>query len=176
MKKMLLALLLSLSIASVADARITENRIALGGIYLGQPVAEVISMYGQPYETRTDGNKVMYHFFKHAVTHSDGITSHIPALRVIAENAKVFYADANTNGIGTKEFNTPDGIKVGSSIEDMLKTYGKADRENSFKGITTYLYLQSEAGDRPKSLALQTKDGKVLTIFCHYTSNEIIEH
>lgn len=176
MKKMLLALLLTLSIASVANARIAENRIAIGGIYLGQPVDEVISMYGQPYETRTDGNKVTYHFFKHAVTHSDGITSQIPALRVIVENAKVYYADVNTNGIGTKEFNTPDGIKVGSNIEKMMKAYGKADRENSFKGITTYWYLQSEAGDRPKSLALGIKDGKVWDLVCRYTANEIIEH
>ena len=49
MKKMLLALLLTLSIASVANARIAENRIAIGGIYLGQPVDEVISLYGPPY-------------------------------------------------------------------------------------------------------------------------------
>ncbi len=175
MKKMLLALLLTLSIASVANARITENRIALGGIYLGQPIDEVISMYGQPYEIETRGNSRLYHFFKHAVTHSDGITSHIPALRVMVENAKVFYVDVNTNGIGTKEFSTPDGIKVGSNIEDMMKAYGKADRENSFKGITTYWYLQSEAGDKPKSLALGIKDGKVWDIVCRYTVNEIKE-
>ena len=108
MKKMLLALLMALSIASVADARIAENRIAIGGLYPGQTVSQVEAIYGKPVRVSGDAKTTYYSYnqsndTEFEVCFRNGVVSHI---RI-----------SGNNGIATA-----DGIKIGSTKDDVLNT------------------------------------------------------
>ena len=110
MKKVLLALLLSLSVVSVADAKISEDRIAIGGIYAGQTQEQVKEIYGNPVR-KSQGEFWFYNQNENT------------KFEIYFENKVVRHVRTK----GNTGLATPDGIKVGSAKEDIIKTYGQPD-------------------------------------------------
>ena len=159
MKKYLIALLLCLNFVSIASAEVAEELIALGNVYPGQPFSEVVKMYGQPYESQPYTFGKMYHFFNNGT---------VPSFRVAATDI-VNYVDTR----GSDKFSTPNGIKIGSTIEELRKAYGSPDKEQQFKGVS-YSYYQLGSNPNPynnlgpKCITFHIVDGKVKLIVVQY--------
>ena len=112
MKKTLLALMVGLTIASVADAKIAEDRIAIGGIHPDHTISDVTAVYGKPVKAQTYGNVTYYDYA------SNGTTFQVMFDNGIVKNIRV---------VGNNGLATPDGLKIGSLKEDVVKAYGQAD-------------------------------------------------
>ncbi len=110
----------ALCLGNVCHAQIADESAALGGLTVGLPLTRVIEIYGNPqkidqYNNLTYGNgtvKIMTNF-----------KSRVRIDRI--------YVSAN-NG-----FTTPEGIRVGSSINQLFNTYGSPDR--NMPGLYAYI-------------------------------------
>ena len=149
MKKVLLALLLSLSVVSVADAKVSEDRIAIGGIQAGQTPAQVVAVYGEP--VSRSGND--YWFYN-----KTGSTSF--EIRFV-NNAVHHVRTSGNTGLAT-----PDGIKVGSSKDDIINAYGQPDMYEKGGGFKThpdsYFYRYYPTNGKTIWLDFEVRYGKVL--------------
>lgn len=112
MRKILLITMLLLSFCSASFAKIADEHFAIGGIYAGQGISQVKAIYGEP--VKTDGFQD-YKFFEY------GKNDTRFTIRFKSNIVDSVYVAGN-NGIATV-----DGIKVGSTKEELLKAYGQAD-------------------------------------------------
>lgn len=111
MKKTLLALIAALCMGNICNAQISDESAALGGLTVGLPLNRVIQIYGRPqnidqYNNLTYGNgtlKIMTNFKSRQVIDRIYVT-------------------------GNNGFATPQGIRVGSSLNQVIGTYGNPDR------------------------------------------------
>ena len=122
MKKKLFSVLAILVCASsIAMAKVPLNEAVLGGIYPGMPVQEMIQIYGEP--------------LKGEVSYAAGIQ--VYAQKMHYGDSVYLYAQSNTqsgpfkivmiNITANNGFATPAGIHVGSTREDVIRTYGQPD-------------------------------------------------
>ena len=149
MKKVLLALLLSLSVVSVADAKISEDRIAIGGIYAGQTQEQVKEIYGNPVR-KSQGEFWFYNQNENT------------KFEIYFENKVVRHVRTK----GNTGLATPDGIKVGSSKDDIINAYGQPDmyeKGGAFKAHPdSYFYRYYPTNGKTIWLDFEVRYGKVL--------------
>lgn len=111
MKKTFIALMAALCLGNVCNAQIADSSAALGGLTVGLPLNRVVEIYGRPqnidqYNNLTYGNgtlKIMTNFKSRQVIDRIYVT-------------------------GNNGFATPEGIRVGSSLNQLVNTYGNPDR------------------------------------------------
>ena len=153
MKKILILSILLLLSAATANARIADERIALGGVYVGQSVSEVDAIYGKPADiSRSKANvAVMYYNYR-----NNGTNFHISFLNNIVTDVNV----EGNNGIAT-----PDGIKVGTPKEEVLKILGSPDGYEKGAQTPDHAFLwYNRASGNFGNLFFEVRYGKVFMI------------
>ena len=134
MKKLFsLALLIVLISGFSVCSALSTDRMTAGGIYILQPKADVIAIYGQPVKiTKTEivaGHRhtnYTYEYGRFGTTFSICMRNDV--------NVSHIYVEGN-NGIATK-----DGIKVGTPVSEVKRILGKPDVENKGPKVTLWYY------------------------------------
>ena len=145
MRKMFsLALMLVLISGFSVCQAISGNRINAGGIYIGQSMSEVVSIYGKPVSSSSQQivaghrhTETVYKYGRFGTT-----------LNVIFDGNRVsFVLVAGNNGIATS-----DGIKVGTPVSEVKRILGPG-REWKANGGHQISYEQD---DPPKGYLRQS--------------------
>lgn len=124
MIKMLFAFMLTifmLIISTTTYAKVSSADFAAGGIYVGQPVSEVVSIYGMPISVRPAAGKGEIYSYGQYGTLFD--------IRTSGRETVEGVISSGNNGIATKA-----GIKYGSHINQIRAAYGTPD----FQGYNKY--------------------------------------
>ena len=117
MKKytMMFAFLIAMIVSISCHAQITEADLNIGGIYLGQPMADVIKKFGQP--------------VRRVSTPPAGSA---PVFR--CGNSEIVVKGRETvrsaHTLSGNDCFTTAGIGIGSTYDEVIKTYGKADSDS----------------------------------------------
>lgn len=128
---------------SVCQA-ISGNRINAGGIYIGQSMSEVVSIYGKPVSSNskeiTAGHRhteTTYEYGRFGTT-----------FKIMFDGNKVNFVEvAGNNGIATS-----DGIKVGTPLSEVKRILGTG---HEWKGNGKH-QISYEQHDAPKGFARQS--------------------
>lgn len=118
MRKIFSLVLVLLMIAgfSVCQATISADSLNAGGVYVGQSMSDVVSIYGQPTSKfKEDGNDNLQDTY---TWKNEKIGLAVLFFRGIAYEIRV------SNGIST-----PDGIHAGMSVSDVKRVLGTPDKE-----------------------------------------------
>lgn len=161
MKKKLLPLvaaaLLSMGITTV-EAQIDSSELVLGGILLGEPMADVVADYGEPVTSRVGGFWYAYCSYGDTM----GITvqpDDYTDLDDLTKSCVVAIGSKSRNGV-----RTPKGISVGSTEEEVLAAYGAPDTIRQGIWGKDYTYYDGENHRGASYLQVQMKDGVVISI------------
>ena len=115
-QKLCLTLTLALLLfTSTCFAKITKDDLCIAGIYMGQPMSEVISKYGNPVIEKSESGYSDYYIFsglKGSFTVNDGDT--VEWVQVV-KNCR---------------YSTKAGIKIGSTSDEVESVYGTAKHVN----------------------------------------------
>lgn len=125
---------LLLFISTTSYAKVTKSDFVAGGIYIGQPVSEAVSIYGLPRSIKPAVGKGYLYSYGQYDTIFD---IHSYDREVVSG----FYSQGN-NGATTKA-----GIKYGSSLKDIKNAYGEPDIANVVRNgnyVVEYEYHNSK--------------------------------
>ena len=152
LKKLVTSSLATLAIAVSVPcfAQIPSSIMMIGGLYIGQSFSEVVSVYGKPVAEREPaGRGMMYTFAKNGTTLN---------VRIVSD--KVSEVTVNeTNGPSTIS-----GIKIGSTLEEVKKTYGNPDEEGRFGDDYVMDYKCKKNDEYTWILSFTVKNGKVIRL------------
>ena len=127
--------------SSVSFAAISPDKIALGKIFPGMSVNDLISMCGQP--NSKHGDDWIYSDFQ---------------VEVDEDRPNVVEKVVTRTG----KISTPDGIAVGQNA-DVLNKLGSADKVDSEHDGTEYEYFST---DRTKKIEFKVVNGVIAKISC----------
>lgn len=103
-------------------AQITDSDLSIAGVYYGQNFSEVKAVYGNPVKSRKIiGSGAMEYSFASNGTCFDVITD---SKSVTVKGVSV----SGNNGLATKA-----GIKVGTSMNQVIELYGQPDTMREYK-------------------------------------------
>ena len=152
-KRMILALLFLFSFGA-AEAKLSDERIAVGGMTPGTPEEYIVSTYGPPARKE----KSFY------APRGEWIYEYVYGdsffISVLEKEKTVFRVMSlgQKNGIAT-----PDGIAIGASFTDVIAKYGEPDLRQ-IDGDTDYFWY---FGDSEKgNLVFHVSFGYVTGIVC----------
>lgn len=156
MKRYMLALVLGVLLpwGSVADARIPDSSIAMGGISIGSTEAYVKATYGKPKTVSRE-----YYAPRKAYIHeyNYGDSFYISILESTGTVFRMMSMDHHNN------VSTPAGITIGSPLQDVLRAYGNPDLHQIDGEVDHYWYMGSgEKGN----LVFHVSYGKVVGMAC----------
>lgn len=142
-------------IAGTADARIDAGRMALGGITVSSTEDYVKQTYGPPSAVSRSFNQVQDQYVKE-YNYGDSFF-----VAVLEEDGTVLWLMSRErhNNIAT-----PDGITVGSTLDDVLHAYGEPDFRQ-IDGESDYLWYFAEEGAGGR-LVIEVSFGRVVGITC----------
>lgn len=141
--------------SAMALAKISNSRIGLGGIAIGNTVDYVKQIYGEPQASKRNFFGP-YGEYAYSIDYGDSFH-----LQYFESDGMIFimYSNAN-NGI-----KTPDGITVGDKASILQRVYGTADIvQRSKNGEVHYWYL----GDKNNKMVFHTKNGIITAINCGF--------
>lgn len=151
MKKIAFMTILLLSFVSVAFAKISDNQISVGGIYLEQDISKVNAIYGKP-KVNTYNNYAVYGYLKDGCAIDVGCVNN-KVVSIYVTSFLGYYREDN------KKIATCDGIAIGSTEDELLKIYGNPDDifypQNQNDGPVTLSYYSSGT----KNMVLQFEMG-----------------
>ena len=102
-------------------AKVSSTDFVAGGVYIGQPVSEVVSIYGMPISVRPAAGK--------GEIYSYGQYGTVFDIRTSGRETVEGVISSGNNGVATK-----GGIKYGSHINQIKAAYGTPD----FQGYNKY--------------------------------------
>ena len=108
-------------------AQISKSDLNIGGMYYGQPIQEVINRFGQP--IRKEPRPPVGQFF---VFQDGDSTFRVRPLRNNIVGEVIINKDSR--------FATKGGIRIGSSLSDIINTYGQPDFTTN---NDTYIYYST---------------------------------
>ena len=144
-----------------ADARIDDSKLILGGINPGESrVKNIISIYGEPDEKELNNRTSYESYFFYGRTSEYGpplgrysvIIQFYDVGLEFDDNDGVKYITVKSNN----GFSTPDGIKVGTTENELIQKYGSPDM--IYKNYVYYYY------GTLKFFRMEMKNGKVSKI------------
>ena len=147
------AVFLALIMSATCYASLPSNEIAIGGIQIGAPIANVFAAYGQP--TRTENQGYKYYYFGKTIC--------------IRSNGKANELVDYLNSTGNNGWNTPAGIHVGSTRKEVVNAYGTPDSASEFKGIMSFAYKNRD--NELQSLNFKIKNDKVVEMYLEWASS-----
>ena len=121
LRRLIAAALLTISLATTGTCfAFDQSDMNIGGIYLGQPMADVIAMYGQPIAKEPSAPKgLSLIFVKNGGKFRVGDVDTVNRVTVRADSAAA--------GLATKA-----GIKLGSTVDDIFNAYGTPSEDFTF--------------------------------------------
>ena len=121
LRRLIAAALLTISLATTGICfAFDQSDMNIGGIYLGQPMADVIAMYGQPIAKEPFPPKgIDFIFVKNGGKFRVGDVDTVNRVTVRADSAAA--------GLATKA-----GIKLGSTVDDIFNAYGTPSEDFTF--------------------------------------------
>ncbi len=125
--------------SSLCMAAVDGGKIALGSIYPGMSVNDLVNAFGQP--VYKDGDDWTYKNFK-----------------VDIERGVVEKVSTTSDTIMT-----PEGVRVGQSAEILNSSYGTADKVDRDYDDTDYEYYST---DRTKKIEFKVVNGIITKISC----------
>ena len=153
MKKLLTSSLVTaaLTVAVPCFAQITPENMVVGGLYIGQSYSDVMLIYDKP---------------------SGELKYPAGAGRVFSfvENGTEFnvrFIDGRLASLEVTEKNTlatKAGIRIGSTVKEVKKAYGKPDEEHTMGNEYTMDYKHYTGEDHTWILSFRVRDGKVFRI------------
>ncbi len=156
MKKQIAAALFlaALFLGPAAEAKISASRMALGGITPGSTEDYLLKTYGPPKSveksyspTRKDAVREYNYGDSFFVTVQEGTRSVIWLMSQERHN----------------DIATPDGIKVGSTLDDVLRAYGEPDLRQ-IDGDVDYLWYMADGTEN--RLVFRVSFSRVVGITC----------
>lgn len=147
LRRLIAAALLTISLATTGICfAFDQSDMNIGGIYLGQPMADVIAMYGQPIAKEPLPPKgINFVFVKNGGKFRVGDVDTVNRVTVRADSAAA--------GLATKA-----GIKLGSTVDDIFNAYGTPSEDftfpkpNAFTGSRVISYSKLIVADTQYNL------------------------
>lgn len=137
-----------------AEARVPDSALALGGISIGSTEAYVKATYGKP-KTLT---RTYYAPRKSYIReYNYGNSFYISILESTGTVFRMMSMDHHNNVA------TPKGIKIGSTLQELLRAYGNPDLRQIDGEVDHYWYLGS---GYKGNLVFHVSYGKVIAIGC----------
>lgn len=138
MKSLILTILTIILTLSTTNcfAKISVDDLEINGIYLGQPISEVVNRFGQTHAVQCAPKGVSY-IYRIGGKNKFTVTS--------SENK-----GGNVVGVGIYEncdFVTKAGIGVGSSLTDIKASYGEPDKIENHPNYNVINYIGSKGTD-----------------------------
>lgn len=140
MKKFLSFLCGAILISSVSFAAVSPDKIAIGKIFPGMSVNELISVCGQP--NYKHGDDWDYGNFKVEIEHGNFVES------IVTRSAGI---------------STPDGVSVGQNANILNSAFGSADKIDRDHDGDEYEYFST---DRTKKIEFKVVNGVIAKISC----------
>lgn len=156
MKKKVICAALALTLlgGAAAEAKIEDSRIALGGISIGSTEDYVRATYGKPKTYSRDYYAPRKGYVRE---YNYGDSFFVTVLEETGQVMRMMSMDRHN------KIATPDGITIGSAIDDVLRRYGEPDLRQ-IDGDSDYLWY---FGSREKgNLVFRVSFGKVTGITC----------
>lgn len=132
-----------LATSAVCSATVSPDVIQIGKVVPGMAVSELISIYGQPVSRH--GDELKFQGFTVEVDDKN---------KNIVEEIEVYG--------GTLA--TPNGVRIGQSLEVLNKTYGTADKVDEDWNEAEYEYYSH---DYSKKIEFKVKNGVITKIKCN---------
>lgn len=153
-KKVFMSALLlgTLMLSGICYAEIKESDLNIGGIYCGMPFEEVLKRFGEPVRAGNFGGMRR----KHYIFNHDGAEFAVTLMMYDANGKPVYDYDGKGNpvvafvgisdhhvfylkGPGSRML-TAAGIGIGATYDEVIKAYGKPDRDffNYGGGLVEY--------------------------------------
>ena len=130
-------------------AMISKSDLYIGGIYYGQPISEVIRIFGQPEWRRSDSVKFTYSKVNIFIT---------PSAMQTVERA-IFSG-------GDHDLKTKAGVGRGSTYEDIISAYGEPDKLAKITGLSvTYVTDLGDGNQYMLNFSLGESSNKVRDMF-----------
>lgn len=140
MKKAIFATVFAMTVVpGFAGAAIPADEVSVAGLAMGESLDYVAEYHGMPDEHERE----TYIYNK--------------GLQVSFDNGTVSSARISSNQYQS----TPAGVTVGTSVDALIESYGKADMTFETTGLTTYVYM---ANDKSRQLSVEVKDKKVISV------------
>lgn len=168
-KKTVLAVVAMLvMMTATCFAQITFDDLKIGGVYVGQPMEEVLEKYGEPVEITVFAPKGdLYHF-------KDENGSEIKVAR-LSPSANYVISISLT---GSSRIFTSAGIGLGSKVDDIISVYGTPDSDYLLFGNRCLDYHFPIESKIYRSILLQFVTDKdndsIKAIGSHYVSKSDI--
>lgn len=149
------ALMALLGAAGTAEARIDSSRMALGGITVGSTEEYVRETYGPPASAARSFSPEQNQYVKE---YSYGDSFFVTVLEDTGTVLWLMSRERHNN------IATPDGIMVGSTLNEVLHVYGEPDLRQ-IDGDSDYLWYFADDGEEGR-LVVQVSFGRVVGITC----------
>lgn len=150
-----LGLLAACLLPEAAEARIDGARMALGGVTAGSTEAYLRATYGPPKSVSRTLSPARDAYVRE---YNYGDSFYAAVLEETHAVLWLMTMDRHNNVA------TPDGIQVGSKMEDVIRAYGEPDLRQ-IDGDADYLWYFAEGGGENR-LVIRISYGKVTAITC----------
>ena len=171
-KKMFFVIVATLvMVTSTCFAQITMQDLNIGNLYIGQPMSDVIKIYGEPIDKEPSPPKLVSYIYK------------FDTEKVYVSPANDFVKDAEIvqiciEGFYNKYFVMNSGIGLGSTMEDVLSVYGEPvlaeEMPYTLMGKNyPALFLSYAISEGQKNLMFVFIDSKVHAIYM-WLDNDIV--
>ena len=155
-----LAVLATMGISSMCFATIPDSELYLGGVGINTTNKEVQEMYGDPWALASDGNN-------HALWRG-GIKTYEYGKE---KTYKITFNDNKAIQVLTKANNgleTPAGLHVGMSKEDVLDFYKEPDSVQETENVYKWFYQTEDNENKGMSITIDKETEKVKEIIVGY--------
>ena len=112
-------MMVSVMVSAVCYAQISKEDLNIGGIYFGQPMSDVINKLGAPVRrisTPPAGSAPVFRYGNNEIGVRGSEKSPVRGVWVVTGNGDGLF--------------TSRGITVGSTYDEVIKAYGKADSDS----------------------------------------------
>ncbi len=147
-------MMVALLTGGAVEARVPDSALALGGISIGSTEAYVKATYGKP-KTMSREYYAPRKEYIHEYNYGDSF--YISILESTGTVFRMMSMDHHNNVA------TPKGIKIGSTLQDVLRAYGNPDLRQIDGEVDHYWYLGS---GYKVNLVVHISYGKVVGIAC----------
>lgn len=137
-----------------AEAQVPDSALALGGISIGSTEAYVKATYGKPKTLTREYYAPRKSYIRE---YNYGDSFYISVLESTGTVFRMMSMDHHNN------VSTPKGIKIGSTLQELLRAYGNPDLRQIDGEVDHYWYIGS---GYKGNLVFHVSYGKVVGIGC----------
>ena len=140
--------------SSILSAAISPNQLSLGGIYLGDSIDRVYSIYGKPRTITNNGPTTEYYYGNGLLITfwNESQPKDVIEIKVTERNG----------------FATPAGIEVGMHEDILYQVYGKPDIRYARNVVHYQKYVNNE--NQSQYIIFAVSEEKIIEILLHWSA------